>query len=795
MNNIRDRISSSLDILKKSKRWVSTNIDNKSIVSSITETEFELRKLYRASERKACLGFFGESQVGKSYLVGSLLSGGSGELLVSQHKDGKQSNFIKSMNPNRQAEATAVVTRFTIDEINSFSKDHFVVELLSPGELLRCIYEGFHLKRDDSEKLISDVATEQKFIDIISDNEGYQFSKDASSDFLANFYKLMVSLKSQKHPHDYEVAHKVYDILATKETYSLKTIQAAARVLWINFPANSFLFDSLTKRLVDWGEPSRAYVHISLLEKMLDASYLNEYRFDENTDSRLFVEAPAINSGDGQIVLNRTESGIDLSEIQILSKEVILNVVSEHSKLLQYVDGLDFPGVKPLGDKETHFDSKSSQDNQGKYLLEVIKIGKLKHLFTLHVENRDLTNLLLCIQEGEQNPTQISKLVQDFISQKGDTENYSAIHTLFTIMTKTDILFSLDADEDLANERWNTRFKNHFEEHFEVVSNLKQGDNYYRNVFLILNPKAPHYDSNKNLTPYQNAYMKNTYVSKYLYNKEQNWDALGSDDGGIQYLHERLLEVIGKKPAEKTDIVAEEFMIRVNKIKSNLKDLIPPQNDTEFIQKREEEARILLKTLHDFPGQFEVLLRSIPNWIPKFQINEIFNTAEADERRERRDVDIYKVFADKIVGEIEKEMPNSVRDLTNRLTAIDETSILRLTDRIIAKLRDDDSVRNYLERNRTSFRLDNNLSAVAFNQAITWLISGLIYNMWNSEERFANIDINEPMHNYFPSYAQYDIWADNLPHVYKMGRDENLPQDIDTLQTLLNTFDQLTEAI
>ena len=199
--------------------------------------------------------------------------------------------------------------------------------------------------------------------------------------------------------------------------------------------------------------------------------------------------------------------------------------------------------------------------------------------------------------------------------------------------------------------------------------------------------------------------------------------------------------------------------------------------------------------MHDFPGQFEVLLRSIPNWIPKFQINEIFNTAEADERRERRDVDIYKVFADKIVGEIEKEMPNSVRDLTNRLTAIDETSILRLTDRIIAKLRDDDSVRNYLERNRTSFRLDNNLSAVAFNQAITWLISGLIYNMWNSEERFANIDINEPMHNYFPSYAQYDIWADNLPHVYKMGRDENLPQDIDTLQTLLNTFDQLTEAI
>jgi hypothetical protein len=790
MIEIKAKINSSFENIRQAKNWIQENQNNENVLKTLKDTEYDLRKLYAATERKPCLGFFGESQVGKSFLVASLLAGEKSKLLVSQHLNADPLEFLDYVNPKKETEATAVVTRFTIDEVNTTSANHFLVEFLSPGELLRCIYEGFYLKRDDSDQDESTLRREDELIGLIGKNDGNRLSSESSIDFLDNYYKLLQKIKSNKKDWIFPRVEKIYTALLSLETdYSLSTIQAAAEALWIGYVPNSHLFNLLTKHLFDWGEPSKAFVHVSLLEKMLDASYLNQFRFNDSQQNRSFIhENLSFGGSKERVVLDNSDSGIDLSIIQILSKEVVLNIVSEHSDLLHTVDGLDFPGVKPLGDKDSHYSISEAKDDMGLYLLEIIKIGKLKHLFTLHIENRDLTNLLLCIQEGEQNPTQISNLIQDYIQQKVESTNYHAVDTLYTVMTKTDILFSQDVSEDGAMERWNTRFTTHFEDHYEEVAKLSQGEETYNKVFLVLNPNAPNYKKSEHIEAYKEAYLKNPYVDKYLYNRENNWESLLSEDGGIEFLHKSLLSSISNKPNQKLEIIREAYLIRLNKMISILSDLIPPIDEAEFVAKRKQEAADLLKILYDNPGDFEKLLSSIPSWIPDFNISEIMISGEPEGRRERRNPDIYASMSEIIISLVEEKMEEQLPVTSIGLMSIDDSSFIKLGNRIIAQARIDNSIRNYLERNKLSFRPDDNLSGIAFNQSVSWLICGLIYNLWESEITFENIDFDEPLENYYPSDNQYQIWENNLPKVYLMGRDERMPTNMDVLVKVIKSF-------
>ena len=797
MIELKSNINASLENLRKTRSWVNQSHNNENILKSITETEYDLRKLYKATERKSCLGFFGESQVGKSYLVAGLLAGNDTKMLVSQHLNGKPIEFLNYVNPTKQTEATAVVTRFTIDEVNTTSADHFLVEFLSPGELLRCIYDGFYLKRDDSHRDTPTESREEEILNLIRQNEGAQLSSESSLDFLDNYYKLIQKMKSNKKDWVLSRAEKIYQALAKLNSqFAIDTILAAAEVLWIGYEPNKFLFQKLVQQLVEWGEPTRAFVNVEVLEEMLDASYLNQFRFNDAQPDRQFIAKNISFSPRGkEIMLDAAESGIDLSYIQILAKEVVLNILSDHSDLLNSVDGLDFPGVKPLGDKDSHYSIAESKDEMGLYLLEIVKIGKLKHLFTLYIENRDLTNVLLCIQEGEQNPTQISHLIRDYIQQTVESTSSHAIETLYTVMTKTDILFSHDVNEDGAMERWNTRFTTHFEDHYEEVASLSRGGDNYKKVFLILNPNAPNYVASNTLGAYKKAYMKNPYVSKYLSDKDKNWESLVGTDGGIGFLHGSLQESLLNMPDQKIKIISEAYRIRIDKMVSTLSDLIPPEDEAEFIKKRKKESSDLLEILYNTPGDFERLLGAIPSWVPSFSLADIMVEEEPEGRRDRRDSDIYAMMDEKIISLVEAKMKEQLPLTSMELMSLDESTVVKFGERVIAQARSDDSIRNYLERNRLSFRPDETLSAIAFNQAIYWLVCGLIYNLWESELVFEDVNLMQPLDKYFPSYKQYDIWKEALPKIYLMGKDEKLPPNMDTLVEIIDNYKNLYQQI
>src|SRR6187401_2909577 len=85
-----------------------------SLISEMQKVRNQSRKLARAARRKMCVGVFGPSQAGKSYLV-SILASREGRPLIT-HFDGKAYDFLKEINPPGGRESTGLVTRLTTED-------------------------------------------------------------------------------------------------------------------------------------------------------------------------------------------------------------------------------------------------------------------------------------------------------------------------------------------------------------------------------------------------------------------------------------------------------------------------------------------------------------------------------------------------------------------------------------------------------------------------------------------------------------------------------------------------------
>ena len=70
------------------------------------------RKLEQAVARPMCVGVFGPSQAGKSYLVSVLARPGEKPLIADF--DGQGIDFIAEINPEGGKESTGLVTRFSL---------------------------------------------------------------------------------------------------------------------------------------------------------------------------------------------------------------------------------------------------------------------------------------------------------------------------------------------------------------------------------------------------------------------------------------------------------------------------------------------------------------------------------------------------------------------------------------------------------------------------------------------------------------------------------------------------------
>src|SRR5690554_2735835 len=111
-------INKKLDIIEKANSWVRDTDTMKGPKGTAAYRNFvnfrrQLNKKKYALEDNPAAAIYGESQVGKSYLVSSLLSR-KGESFNVIDGNGNEYDFIRKVNPaGGGVESTSLVTRFS----------------------------------------------------------------------------------------------------------------------------------------------------------------------------------------------------------------------------------------------------------------------------------------------------------------------------------------------------------------------------------------------------------------------------------------------------------------------------------------------------------------------------------------------------------------------------------------------------------------------------------------------------------------------------------------------------------
>ncbi|MGH6921802.1 MAG: virulence factor SrfC family protein, partial [Geminicoccaceae bacterium] len=110
------------------------------------------RKLEQAVARPMCVGVFGPSQAGKSYLVSVLARPGEKPLIADF--DGQGIDFIAEINPEGGKESTGLVTRFSLTRQAHPPGFPVCLRLLSEADVIKLIANTFFLDGDLTEEAV-----------------------------------------------------------------------------------------------------------------------------------------------------------------------------------------------------------------------------------------------------------------------------------------------------------------------------------------------------------------------------------------------------------------------------------------------------------------------------------------------------------------------------------------------------------------------------------------------------------------------------------------------------------------
>jgi hypothetical protein len=105
--------------------------------------------------RNNCVGVFGPSQAGKSYLVSALAHERGWRLAIKLGQDSR--DFLRDINPPGDRESTGLVTRFSVHEGAADPDCPVEVRLLTEADLVKILANSFFLDFDPNSRTIAPI--------------------------------------------------------------------------------------------------------------------------------------------------------------------------------------------------------------------------------------------------------------------------------------------------------------------------------------------------------------------------------------------------------------------------------------------------------------------------------------------------------------------------------------------------------------------------------------------------------------------------------------------------------------
>jgi hypothetical protein len=571
---------------------------------------YQARRLAHSVERPMCVGVFGPSQAGKSYLVSVLARKGDALTAIFDDPAQREVDFINKINPYGEKEATGLVTRFSRQAPNTPKGFPVALRLLSQTDIVKILANSYFLDAD--QQLEATVP-----IDVIAGHmaefEGRQRAEYVDQLREEDVWDVQEYFLKQLRRTEAQVFNPFWDRIANcAPRLALADRAGLFSILWGRHEPLTNLFLKLLESLNALGFAEDAFCRLDALVPA-DKGILNVETLEGLGQPGAPTLTVAVSSG-RSIELPRPIVTALAAELRIVLKEIPW-------PFLQHTDLLDFPGYRT---RMQHNLGRFLAEAGGKALKELFLRGKVDYLFQRYTIDQELTGMLLCIPPSNLEVATLPGVIDEWIAlTHGRTpdDRRGRPTLLFFLLTKFDQHFA----EKVIDEQQGADLKIRFEARMQASLlapfaklpgswPLRWNPNKpFKNCFWIRNPQYKaeaviEYDGPREvrilpqkvdrIAALRAACVQVGDVRAHFRDPEMAFDeAMRLNDGGASYLAENLAKVCG------ADVKTEQVRGRLQDLRSTLRAALAPYYvSSDAAQRVEERTTAAERVLDDFDG-------------------------------------------------------------------------------------------------------------------------------------------------------------------------------------------------
>ena len=752
-----DKINKYLEVTEKSIQWVINSLDGdkqKKTRRNFVNFRRELNKKKFALEGNPAAAVYGESQVGKSYLISSLLSM-PGKAFEITDRDGKSYHFIEEINPpGGGSESTSLVSRFSINDKPVNPQYPVTARLLSPADLVMALCDSFYndIKLTNRENVLqtNDIDKEVELLkekwhartplqnaiceDDILDIQDYfdNFSTKASNITNSCFFEEISLLIPKIQPSEWK---------------------GVFQLLWNNNKVFTELFADMIAEYEKLNFAKTLYLPIeAVLYKhgtLLDVNRLREiYEQPAMIETNYKADTPVLFFDDKEVIKPFLKS-----YLCALTAELIFNqpeALAESKGFLRESDLLDFPGARS---RLTLPEDKIEKE----IIPELLIRGKVAYLFNKYSDSEKVNILLFCAKHEQAAQRSMPEMLNNWINkivgdscekreafiQKSKVPPLFIIGTWFNVNLQYNPKHDKEGDNASLKNRWYQRFEKTLAKEllntevydwFENWTGIKQR---FKNIFLLRDFEKSdehasklfkgfreHKEEKEEIKPenfpdfrekLRQSFLENDFVNNHFESPEESWDQAASiNKDGAELIIKKLSIAANNINAARNEKTKTELNAIARGIISELKKHYHSSESDEALQKARQTAGALQVRFDIGFGGDKIKL--FGQMMKEFMVNE---------------GDVYKLYHAKI-HDIER------RNIVN----MDKYSNIRMNVPALVNVREIDgnsTFDNNLERLRQHYEKTSAEECRAYFEAEGIDLDELFYGDYNRIKNFSQI--------------------------------------------------------
>lgn len=698
MEEIRNKTNALLKSVEAAIDWSNMNEDE--VVRNGFEKPFksirrELSIIQESLLKRPSIAIFGQSQVGKSYLVQNLAKPFDNKYLKIKVSDGIEDlNFLNDMNPDGGKESTGLVTRFTTKKVEEDKDFPFEIELFTQLDVAAMLTNAYWSDIKDFDESVYDF-DKSEIKSLWEDLDTHKNQPGATEDEVYFFYAYI-----KEYFKDSALIRKLTDIgYFTDLVKILPKVAAEKRweILKFLWGQNKFitqLFRLLSEGIQTLRFQKNARVSLEALtpqsKTILDVERVREI-LEKETHDTLHVK------------LNSGEVGeVSRSILSALTKEVQLQIAhdfpeNEPQSFLNTSDILDFPGSK----SREKIPLNVFNDNTSEQKLQLLIRGKVSYLFDSYSNKLGVSTLLYCMDdnppEEKEAPSRLFNWVKKYIGNNQENREVTLNKTrevlnkidpgiedvspLLVVFTKFNqelnkVLPGRETNIATHDSKWLARFKENFINFMSSpvedkwLTHWRKEESDFKFVFPIRDPLYSQatfegFDElgeERRIRPerveamraIETSFTGSDIVNKHTLDPHEIWDELSSPNGtGILFLSKHL------KNSAHPEVTRTRLELLLENARKKLLDILKPyqvsgnlNEDLKAARKKGMKSFTALVAMANLKSNaFSDILEALvvsDSEIWNLLYDHIFNTASSMDKVERSssDLNIVESFAD-----------------------------------------------------------------------------------------------------------------------------------------------------